>query len=360
MATQSLHSNDDTRDHAEAHGLGLVAADDRSAERLAALAARWLDFLAASGRAADATVRSYECDLRQFVEHLRDEGHSMTVGDIAPADIVRFRDGNPSWKPATVRRKLAALSSWFDWLVEHGHLEANPAAAVSGPDVRGQQTSFVTPDDAIAMLLECRDDRERAIFMTFWRAGLRYGELANLRLDDLDLSRNELRVRGKGGHIAAVPVLSDLRPYLVRWLEARPDVDHDYLFTSRTGAPMYDTCTRRLFTRLIRHAGLEGKGYTPHSLRHGCATALYEAGVDIGTVARFLRHRDLSTVNRYVHASTGRIRQEIEDRLGSHDADGLSALKTAQMEALIDRIADRVAAKLAPEAKPWSSHPMRA
>ena len=70
--------------------------------------------------------------------------------------------------------------------------------------------------------------------------------------------------------------------------------------------------------------------------------------MDLGTVSRFLRHRDLSTVNRYVHASTGRIRQEIEDRLGSHDADGLSALKTAQMEALIDRIADRVAAKLGP------------
>ncbi len=294
-------------------------------------------------------MRSYECDLRQFIERLRAEGHSLVPDEITPADVVRFRDSNPRWKPATVRRKLAALSSWFDWLVEHGDLEVNPAAAVSGPDLRGQQTTYVTPDDAIAMLLECRDDRERAIFMTFWRAGLRYGELRALRLGDLDLSRNELRVRGKGGHVAAVPVLSDLRPYLVRWLEARPDVGHDYLFTSRTGAPMYDTCARRLFARLIRHAGLEGKGYTPHSLRHGCATALYEAGVDIGTVARFLRHRDLSTVNRYVHASTGRIRQEIEERLGSHDADGLSALKAAQMEALIDRIADRVAHKLMPQ-----------
>jgi len=55
--------------------------------------------------------------------------------------------------------------------------------------------------------------------------------------------------------------------------------------------------------------------------------------------------RDLSTVNPRLHASTGRIHQGMEDRLGSHDADGLSALKAAQMEALIDRIADRVAAK---------------
>ncbi len=61
------------------------------------------------------------------------------------------------------------------------------------------------------------------------------------------------------------------------------------------------------------------------ALRHGCATALYEAGVDLGTVARFLRHRDLSAVNRYVHASTDRIRQEIEDRLGTQDANALTS-----------------------------------
>ncbi|MGD9498449.1 MAG: tyrosine-type recombinase/integrase [Armatimonadota bacterium] len=347
MAAEMLRSYDDDAHHSTpARHLHLLEPKHQAPDQLTAQAARWLDFLAAAGRAADATVRSYQCDLRQFVEHLRAQGRTLALGDVTPTDIVRFRDSNPRWKPATVRRKLAALSSWFDWLVEHGDLEANPATAVSGPDLRAQQTSYVTADDAVAMLLACRNDRERAIFMTFWRAGLRYGELRDLRLDDLDLSRNELRVRGKGGHVAAVPVLSDLRPYLVRWLEARPEVAHDYLFTSRTGAPMYDTCARRLFTRLIRHAGLAGKRYTPHSLRHGCATALYEAGVDIGTVARFLRHRDLTTVNRYVHASTGRIRYEIENRLGSHDGDALSTLNAAQMEALIDRIADRVATKL--------------
>lgn len=336
----------DGYDGAEAY-LSLVD-DDRATSRpdLAHRADRWLRFLSASGRAAASTVRSYECDLRQFIEHLQADGHGMEAAEVAPQDVVSFRDSNPDWSPATVRRKLAAISSLFDWLVEHGHVEANPAASVRRPEASGDETVYVTPDDAVAMLLQCRDDRERAIFMTFWRAGLRYGELRSLRVSDVDLSRNELRVTGKGGHVAAVPILSDLRPYLVRWLEARPEVDHDYLFTSRTGAPMYDKCGRRRLTRLIKHAGLEGKGYTPHSLRHGCATQLYESGVDLGTVARFLRHRDMSTVNRYVHASTGRVRREIEDRLGSHDADTLSALNAAQTEALIDRIADRVAHKL--------------
>lgn len=314
--------------------------------RLAALATTWLDFLGASGRASASTVRSYEVDLRQFAEHLDSRGHSMDPREVTPQDVVRFRDANHEWSSATVRRKLAAISSFFNWVVEHGHADTNPAGSVRRPDGGSDETVFVTPDDALAMLLQCRDDRERAIFMTFWRAGLRYGELRGLRLTELDLSRNELRVTGKGGHVAAVPILSDLRPYLVRWLEVRPDANHDHLFTSRTGAPMYDKCGRRLLARLIRHAGLEHKGYTPHSLRHGCATELYESGVDLGTVARFLRHRDLSTVSRYVHATTGRVRREIEDKLGLHDADTFSALSAAQTEALVERIADRVAQKL--------------
>lgn len=306
----------------------------------------WLQFLGASGRRASSTVRCYESDLGQLVEFLGRQGHSMQPEDLRPADVARFRDSSPNWKASTVRRKLAAVSAFFDWMVEHAHMQANPAASVARPETQAADTAFVTPDDALAMLLECRDDRERAILMTLWRAGPRYQELQNLRVQDIDLSRNELQVTGKGGHVAAVPILSDLKPYLLRWLEARPDVDHDLLFTSRTGAPMYDKCLRRLISRLIRHAGLQDRGYTPHSFRHGCATALYEAGVDLGTVSRFLRHRDPSVVSRYIHAGTARVRQEIEDCLGLHDGGALAALNAAQMDALVERISERVAQKL--------------
>lgn len=316
------------------------------AEGIKELAQHWLRLLENSGRAAESTVRSYEVDLGQFVSFLEKQDHSLRPVEIAPMHVVRFRDSKPDWKPATVKRKLCALKSFFEWLVEHGHVETNPAASVARPQSTKSETNYVTGDEALSMLLQCRDDRERAIFMTFWRAALRYSELQDLRIGDVDLSRNELRVKGKGGHVATVPILSDLRPYLVRWLQVRPDVDHDYLFTSRTGAPMYDKCARRLIQRLIDHAGLSEKGYTPHSLRHGCATELYEAGVDLGTVARFLRHRDMSTVNRYVHGSTDRIRREIEDKLGLEDASALNAFNEAQTEALVERIAARVADRL--------------
>lgn len=83
-----------------------------------------------------------------------------------------------------------------------------------------------------------------------------------------------------------------------------------------------------------------------HAFRHGSASALFEAGVDLGTVARFLRHRDMSTVNRYVHSSSSRVRQEIETKLGRYDADALGTLSGAHTEAMTERIADRVAKKL--------------
>lgn len=330
--------------HARLELLG--PADHASAGDLEQLQTAWLELIGEAGRAAATTVRCYETDLRQFRDFLAERGHSTNVADVEPSDVAAFRDSNLDWKPSTVKRKLAALARFFDWALEHGLVQSNPVAPIGRPESHAEETRFVTPEDALAMLLQCRDDRERAIFMTFWRAGLRYQELQHLKVEDVDLSRNEIRVEGKGGHIARVPILSDLRPYLVRWMEARPGVGHDYFFTTRTGRPMYNKCARRLLTRLIKHAGLEHKGYTPHSLRHGCATVLYEAGVYLGTVAQFLRHRDMSTVGRYVHASTGRIRREIEDKLGSQDADALTALNTAQTESLIERIAERVALKL--------------
>jgi site-specific recombinase XerD len=139
--------------------------------------------------------------------------------------------------------------------------------------------------------------------------------LGALRLQDLDLMRNELSVLGKGSVRRTVPVLSDLRPYLVRWVAVRPVVDHDFLFTTRAGGPLYDKACWRLFKRPLRRANLQDTGYTVHSLRHGAATQMYEAGVDLGTIARFLRHSDMSTVGRYVHAGTEVIRRQIEERM---------------------------------------------
>lgn len=277
----------------------------------------FLHYLKRSSEYSPQTVKSYGCDLRQFGQCLAAYFPDCSLGDVKPAQIQKYKESIAHVAPATVSRRLSALSTFFDWLWLHGEIEANPVAAIKRPRNKNKETKWVTPEDAVALLSACRDDRERAILATYLRAALRYSELMNLRLDDIDLIRDEMSVLGKGRVRRKIPILSDLRPYLVRWLAVRPGENHDYVFTTRTGHPLYEKACWRLFRSLLKRGGLEDRGYTVHSLRHGAATAMYEAGVDLGTIARFLRHEDATSVNRYVHAGTAVVRREIEGKLAS-------------------------------------------
>jgi len=239
------------------------------------------------------------------------------LADVTTQLTQSYRESICHLRPATVSRKLSALSAFFNWLWLRGEVSSNPVSAVKRPRRKQEETKWVTAEDSVALLAACRDDRERAIFATYLRAALRYSELIGLRLHDVDLVRNELSVVGKGNVRRSVPILSDLRSHLVRWMAARPEAPHEFLFTTRTGKPLYEKACWRLFRRLVKRAGLEHKGYTVHSLRHGAASQMYEAGVDLGTIARFLRHADMSTVGRYVHAGTEVVRREVEGKMGT-------------------------------------------
>jgi site-specific recombinase XerD len=279
--------------------------------------AEFLRYLGSSAEYSPSTVRAYGIDLHQFAAYIVPCFPKLSLPDITPAIVQRFRESIAHLKPTTVSRKLAALSTFFNWLWLRGEVSANPVAALKRPRKRPDETTWVTAEDAVALMAACRGDRERAILATYMRAALRYTELIRLRLADIDLLRDEMHVVGKGNLRRTVPILSDLRPYIVRWLAVRPDRDHNYLFTTRTGGPLYDKACWRLFRRLLKRAGLEHKGYTVHSLRHGAATQMYEAGVDLATIARFLRHSDTSTVGRYVHATTQAVRREVEAKMAS-------------------------------------------
>ncbi|MBC7286835.1 MAG: tyrosine-type recombinase/integrase [Armatimonadetes bacterium] len=215
--------------------------------RLRECVAHFCRLLTASAEYARATARAYSTDLRQFVEFAETHGQATWVTDITPATVEAFKDSLARLKPTTVCRKLAAVSEFFDWLCRQRLVSSNPVAPVKRPKKRSAETVWVTPEDAIALLAACRDDRERAIIATFLRAALRYSELMNLRLQDVDLIRDELHVPGKGGIRRTLPILSDLRPYLVRWLSVRGELDHDFLFTTRTGRPLYRKACWRLF-----------------------------------------------------------------------------------------------------------------
>jgi site-specific recombinase XerD len=132
--------------------------------------------------------------------------------------------------------------------------------------------------------------------------GLRRGEVLGLNIEDLSAGLDQMLVRGKGNKERVVPLCQALRDLLSAHLDGRGGTC-DPLFVGRTGNRTTVTSFIRLFRRLLKRAGLQDEGITPHKLRHAFGTSLVRKGIDVATIADLMGHHNISTTSVYLHAS---------------------------------------------------------
>lgn len=156
--------------------------------------------------------------------------------------------------------------------------------------------------------------RDSAILELLFSTGLRVSELCNLSTDDVDLSRDEFSVRGKGDKVRVVFLSDDARTALTRYLTARKDMD-DALFV-RYGHKVKSETDRRLSPRTVQRmlkryavkAGITRK-VTPHVIRHSFATDLLGNGADLRSVQALLGHAHIATTQVYTHVTDAHLRE---------------------------------------------------
>lgn len=281
----------------------------------------FLEDLARAGR-SPRTVEGYRRDLADFAAWIEGRyGEAFDPRSVLPEDVRDYRQHLLTVlrsAPATVNRRLAALRSFFSFLVARQAIPSNPAARIPGVRM-GRQAPQALPDPDLRRLLrEARrsgNPLHRALVITLVHTGLRASEICALRLSDLSLSprKGKLLVRGKGEKAREVPLNAEAREALQGWLDVRPTVPDDHLFIGRRG-PLTPAGVWRIVVDLARKAGLEG--VHPHVLRHTFATRLLrEAGADLVTVAELLGHSSLHTAARYTRPSAGDLEAAVE-RLG--------------------------------------------
>jgi len=135
--------------------------------------------------------------------------------------------------------------------------------------------------------------------------GIPRSEAVSITLDDLDLEKRQLLVRGKGGKERVVPLTDQAVEAIQAYLPHRTKTQSRHLFVSACkGRPIHGRCINRMLKIVIRKAGLEGQGTTPHKLRHTFATHLIRNNVDICTVQELLGHSELETTAKYLHSDT--------------------------------------------------------
>lgn len=248
------------------------------------------------------------------------EWDAVTAPDLRRYFAARFRGR----KGATMARKIAAVRSFFSFLVAQGEIPANPAVGIAAPRREMRLPGFLPVDEMMDLLrslptVEERDRRDAAILELLYSSGLRVGELVALRRGDISLEEKTVRVSGKGRKVRVVPVGAHALGALSAYLADRPsagrpaqDAWKDALFRNARGGPLGARSVARILARALARAGI-GRHLSPHGVRHSFATHLLESGADLRAIQEMLGHASLSTTQRYARVNVGHLVRAYEE-----------------------------------------------
>jgi integrase/recombinase XerC len=205
----------------------------------------------------------------------------------------------------TIQRELAALRSFYQFLLKTSQVSHNPAQHVQAPKASKRLPHVIDVDQMAGMLNATPDSalevRDLAMFELFYSSGLRLSELVMLDISDVDLLDGYLKVRfGKGGKQRQLPVGIKALGALKIWLASRPANNDQALFVSMRGRRLSQRSVQQRLDRWGKKNGIS-EHLHPHMLRHSFASHLLEASQDIRAVQELLGHSNISTTQIYTH-----------------------------------------------------------
>ncbi len=290
--------------------------------------ADFLRHLALEKNASALTVKSYREDLNQLIAFFREkyEGQNLSPAQINSRHLRAFTVWlhDKGYAKSTVARRIAAVRSWFRFLLRQGAVPTNPSEGLRGPRQDKKLPHFMA-EDALGKLLNTPPPdsmlglRDRAILETLYSAGLRVSELTGLNLDDIDLDAGVATIRGKGKKERLAFFGGPSLAALKTWLEARRIVlnsqtknrEADAVFLNQRGTRLTSRSVGRLMEKYLAEAGLDPRT-TPHTLRHSFATHLLDHGADIRSVQELLGHSSIATTQIYTHVTTQRLKDSYQ------------------------------------------------
>jgi integrase/recombinase XerC len=269
------------------------------------------------------TLRSYASDLRQFVEYLSPPGGEAP--EIGALDTLALREWlgdlyRRKLKAVSMRRKVAAVRSFFRFLIRQGLAQVNVARLIRTPKAPKLLPRVMTAEQANALLDQIADGklerphpaRDLAIFELLYGCGIRISELVGLNLADLDLAERWLLVRGKGKKERQVPFGSKAAAALERYLaERNTEPQETAVLLNHRGRRLSDRGARGIVKLYATLVGGDPSLH-PHSFRHAFATHLLSDGADLRAIQELLGHARLSTTQKYTQVS-------LTDLLGVYD-----------------------------------------
>jgi integrase/recombinase XerC len=286
---------------------------------------QYFEHLRYERNSSEHTLRNYRIDLGQFYNHLAPadpQTGKRREFDIRQIDHITIREWlselhNANKQKSSIARKLAALRTFFQFLMREGVIESNPAKMVSTPRLEKKLPSHLSVEDMVRFI-ETPDiqtdlgKRDRAILEMLYGTGMRVSELTKLNLRDIDFKNRTVRVTGKRRKQRIIPftepageaTLVYLTTVRHSFLHNAPVTERDEqaLFLNYQGTRITTRSVGRMVDKYITLcAGIHD--ISPHSLRHSFATHLLDNGADLRHIQELLGHARISTTQIYTHVS---------------------------------------------------------
>lgn len=268
----------------------IPSADDESAMgELITAHERWMLAIGRSPR----TIRSRVLVVNHFAKSLS----GKSLASVTEDDVIAFLI-NPGWSLGTRRTYHANIAAFYDWMLDHEHIDKNPCRKIPKSRIQHRPPRPVSAED-FAKAMAIASPRTR-VWLTLARYnGLRAIEIAQLHRDDIDLKNERITIRGKGGKVSVQKLSAPSRVALERWV-AEHEGTWDTNATQVSQAGNY----------ALRNSGSTS---TFHACRHAFAMELYDTHRDIALVQRALRHSSPTTTAIYAQTRDSQLDDAIND-----------------------------------------------
>ena len=287
----------------------------------AALIDEFIDALWLADGLAKNTLAAYRTDLSLFADWLTERATSIVDADETAINgyLSHLHTREGGIKAASQNRLLASLRRLFQWLLNAGRISVDPLLNIARP-AAGTRFPKTLSEKQVESLLNAPDVatplglRDRAMLELLYATGLRVSELVGVRMFEISLNDNVVRVIGKGSKERLVPLGEVAAEWLQRYISTARLVlldkyTSDAVFVTARGAAM----TRQMFWTLVKKyavlTGIPREKISPHVLRHAFATHLLNHGADLRVVQLLLGHADISTTQVYTHVARERLKQ---------------------------------------------------
>ena len=272
----------------------------------------FLDYLKYEKRYSVHTLTSYQTDLFDFINFLETQFGSVSIKEVTHSFIRSWLAylKNKSLSSKSINRKISSLKSFFKFHLRTGTIESTPMTHVISPKIGKRLPVFVQETDTLKLVLALDRSTEnwkslntKMLITIFYATGMRLSELIHLKEKQVDFSKSQIKVLGKGNKERIIPVSKEMVEMIRNYQQMKKkgfEKTDNFLLVTEKGKKLYPKYAYLLVNQVLEVASTLDKK-SPHVLRHTFATHLMNNGADLNAVKELLGHSSLASTQVYTH-----------------------------------------------------------